>query len=59
MQLAITTLRAVNKLSDKDIPNKADVVANLHSCIGNAYLELGQTQQALSHHQKDLEISEK
>ena len=59
LQLASTTLKAVNKLSDTDIPNKADVVANLHSCIGNAYLELGRTNQALDHHKKDLELSER
>ena len=59
LQMASSTLRAVNRLSEKEVPNKADVVANLHSCIGNAYLELSQTQQALNHHQKDLEIAEK
>nr|XP_002129888.1 tetratricopeptide repeat protein 25 isoform X2 [Ciona intestinalis] len=59
LSLAVATLRTVNRLSDSEIPNKPDVVANLHSCIGNAHLELGQTDEALDHHQKDLEISEK
>uniref|UniRef100_H2Z3S7 Outer dynein arm-docking complex subunit 4 n=1 Tax=Ciona savignyi TaxID=51511 RepID=H2Z3S7_CIOSA len=59
LSLAVSTLRMVNRLGDHEIPNKPDVVANLHSCIGNAHLELGQTDEALDHHQKDLEISEK
>ncbi|CAK8674799.1 outer dynein arm-docking complex subunit 4-like isoform X2 [Clavelina lepadiformis] len=59
LSLAISTLRGVNRLSDHEIPNKEDVVANLHSYIGNAYLDLGQTDEALDHHQKDLEIAEK
>nr|CAB3267330.1 tetratricopeptide repeat protein 25 [Phallusia mammillata] len=59
LQLAKSTLRDVNRLSDKELPNKADIVANLYSCIGNAYLELGQTEEALEYHQKDLDISQK
>ena len=36
--------------------HRAEVVANLQSCMGNAYLEMGQMNQATSHFQKDLEI---
>ncbi|KAL8599823.1 hypothetical protein ACOMHN_027630 [Nucella lapillus] len=31
----------------------------LHSCMGNAYLELGQYGRAMKHHQEDLTISQK
>ncbi len=51
-------LREVENMSDDDIPNRAEVVANLHSCIGNAYLEMGNTNKAMEHHKKDLEIAE-
>jgi len=58
LTLATTTLKAVNRMSDRDLPNKLDLIANLYSCIGNAHLELGQTGEALAYHQKDFEISQ-
>jgi len=57
LQLAKTTLGQVDRMSVDILPNKDDVMANLHSCIGNAYLELGKNELALKHHQKDLEYS--
>ncbi|XP_039274480.1 outer dynein arm-docking complex subunit 4-like isoform X2 [Styela clava] len=57
LTLADKTLRTVLKMNESDIPNKPDVVANLHSCVGNAHLELGQTDKALEHHQRDLAIA--
>ena len=57
LSLATKTLKTVTKMKDSEIPNKPDVIANLHSCIGNAHLELGQTDKALEHHQKDLSIA--
>lgn len=58
LALATSTLKTVNRMSDRDLPNKLDLIANLYSCIGNAHLELGQTSEALSYHQKDLELSQ-
>ena len=52
------TLKEVNKLSDNDLPNRQEIVANLHSCLGNAYLELGEYKKALQHHEKDKQIAE-
>jgi len=57
LSLAVKTLKAVNRLSEREVPNKDDIIANLCSCIGNAHLELGQTDDALRYHQQDLEIS--
>jgi len=57
LDLATKTLRKVEKWSDDDIPNRQEVVANLHSSIGNAHLEMGQHAKALEHHNKDLEIA--
>ena len=50
-------MKEVDKWSEDDIPNRAEVVASLHSCIGNAQLELGDYDKALHHHEKDLEIA--
>ncbi|XP_041371990.1 outer dynein arm-docking complex subunit 4-like [Gigantopelta aegis] len=52
-------LKTVDNYSNESVPNKLEVVANLHSYIGNAYLELGQYKKALQHHSTDLELGEK
>lgn len=45
------------KQSDAAIPDKQSLIANIHSNIGNAYLEMGKYDLALQSHQKDLDIS--
>lgn len=50
-------LSYVNTLTVKQLNNKREIIANINSNIGNAHLELGQYDQALQRHQKDLEIS--
>jgi hypothetical protein len=59
LKQAENTLRQVKGMNDKAIPNKQEVIANLHSCIGNAQLELGEPAKALENHKKDLNISKK
>ncbi len=51
-------MKTVHSLSDQDLPNKPQFVSSLHSCIGNAHLDLDQTQAALTHHMEDLRIAE-
>lgn len=51
-------LNTVNSFSDDQVPNKIEVTANLHSCIGNAYLEMGQYDKSLEHHNIDLSMGE-
>ena len=51
-------MKIVQSLSDENLPNKLMYVASLHSCIGNAQLELGDTEEALTHHLEDLKIAE-
>lgn len=51
-------MKTVQELSEKDIPNKVEFIASLYSCIGNAYLELGDSDLALKHHLDDLKIAE-
>jgi hypothetical protein len=46
-----------NKLSESQIPDKKSIIANIYSNIGNAHLEMGNYSDALTAHQKDLEIS--
>jgi hypothetical protein len=46
-----------NKQSDAAIPDKKALISNIHSNIGNAYLELGKYDLALQAHNRDLEIS--
>ena len=36
---------------------RGEVVANLHSYIGNAYLEMGEYEKALDFHKKDLDFA--
>lgn len=51
------TLKLVENSSDDEIQNKPELIASLHSSIGNAYLELGKINQAMDHHEKDLDIA--
>ncbi|XP_067686623.1 outer dynein arm-docking complex subunit 4-like [Haliotis asinina] len=52
-------LVTVQNYGDDVIPNKMEVMANLHSYIGNAFLDMGQYEKALHHHSIDLDIGEK
>ena len=54
---AHSVLRTVEGLTEEDLPGKAQFVATLHSCIGSAQMELGQSENALEHHLKDHAIS--
>ncbi|XP_046573347.1 LOW QUALITY PROTEIN: outer dynein arm-docking complex subunit 4-like [Haliotis rubra] len=47
-------LATVQNYGDDAIPNKMEVMANLHSYIGNAFLDMGQYEKALHHHSIDL-----
>lgn len=50
-------MKIVQEWSEKEVPNKKEVFGSLHSCIGNALIELGDMDKALDHHQKDLELA--
>ncbi|KAM3597153.1 uncharacterized protein V6R79_000569 [Siganus canaliculatus] len=50
-------MKIVQRWSEKDVPNKKEVLASLHSCIGNALIDLGDMEAALDHYQKDLELA--
>ncbi|XP_075702621.1 outer dynein arm-docking complex subunit 4 isoform X2 [Rhinoderma darwinii] len=40
-----------------DSPNKPELIGNLYSCIGNAHMDMGQMEEALQSHKKDLKIA--
>ena len=41
------------------IPFRQEVIAGLQSLMGNAYIELGELDKALHHHNIDLEMAKK
>ena len=59
LKLAKNTLKEVQETSANSVNNRDEIISNLHSCIGNALLELEKPQKALKHHLDDLSISEK
>uniref|UniRef100_A0A8C8EBW3 Outer dynein arm-docking complex subunit 4 n=1 Tax=Otus sunia TaxID=257818 RepID=A0A8C8EBW3_9STRI len=50
-------LKTVQGCSEDEVPNKSELIGNLHSCIGNAQLEMGRTEAALQSHKMDLEFA--
>ncbi|KAK1214599.1 TTC25 protein, partial [Pygoscelis papua] len=50
-------LKRIQGWSDDEVPNKNELIGNLHSCIGNAQLEMGQMEAALQSHKMDLEFA--
>ncbi|XP_041824393.1 outer dynein arm-docking complex subunit 4 isoform X2 [Melanotaenia boesemani] len=50
-------MKIVQRWSEKEVPNKKELLGNLHSCIGNALFDLGDMDKALEHHQKDLDLA--
>ena len=53
------TIMTVQSLAEADLPNKMQFLATLHSCLGNAHLELGNIELAMEHFEKDMKIAEK
>ncbi|XP_051995993.1 outer dynein arm-docking complex subunit 4-like isoform X2 [Xyrauchen texanus] len=50
-------MKTVQGWTEEVLPNKTEVLGNLHSCIGNALMDLGKMDEALKHHEKDLELA--
>lgn len=59
LKLAKATLKEVQETNPSSVNNREEIISNLHSCIGNALLDLDKPQQAMKHHLEDLSISEK
>ncbi|TNN85991.1 Tetratricopeptide repeat protein 25 [Liparis tanakae] len=58
LKKAEDVMKIVRGWSEKEVPNRKEVLGSLHSCIGNAFIDLGDTDRALEHHRKDLELAE-
>ncbi|XP_060076212.1 muscle M-line assembly protein unc-89-like [Ylistrum balloti] len=52
-------MKTVNSMDEQELSNKWEIVANIHSQMGNAYLEMGKYSPAIEHHQEDLKLAEK
>ncbi|XP_072032097.1 outer dynein arm-docking complex subunit 4-like isoform X3 [Amphiura filiformis] len=57
LKQAQRTMKTVDSWKDDEVQDKNDFVANLNSCIGNAYLDLGDMKKSEDYHKKDLTIS--
>nr|XP_030112112.3 outer dynein arm-docking complex subunit 4 isoform X1 [Taeniopygia guttata] len=50
-------LKKVQAWSEDEVPNKNELIGNLHNCIGNAQLAMGQMEAALRSHKMDLDCA--
>jgi tetratricopeptide (TPR) repeat protein len=50
-------LKEINKWTDNDVRNRNEFLANVHSCLGNAHLEIGNYKKALTHHTTDYDLA--
>nr|XP_020462961.1 tetratricopeptide repeat protein 25 [Monopterus albus] len=57
LKKAEEVMKLVQGWSEKEVPNKKEVLATLHGCIGNALIDLGDMDNALNHHQKYLKLA--
>ena len=58
LEKAKKTLKTAENSSTAKVPEKFLFIANIHSCLGNAYMELEEFELAELHHNKDFSISE-
>lgn len=58
LEKAKKTLKTAENSSEAKVPEKFLFIANLHSCLGNAFMELEDFESAELHHNKDFTISE-
>ncbi|KAM6966353.1 outer dynein arm-docking complex subunit 4 [Tautogolabrus adspersus] len=57
LRKAEEVMKTLQGWSETDVPNKKEVLGSLHSCVGNALMDLGDLDKALEHHKKDLELA--
>ena len=58
LKLAKRVLKTVKNTPEDELQNKQEILANLHSQMGNAYLEMGKYSLALDHHNQDRDIAQ-
>ncbi|KAM3863785.1 outer dynein arm-docking complex subunit 4 [Diretmus argenteus] len=57
LKKARDVMKTVQGWSEETAPNKNDVLGSLHSCLGNALMDLGDMDKALEHHRKALDLA--
>ncbi|NWQ61569.1 TTC25 protein, partial [Neopipo cinnamomea] len=50
-------LKKIQGWAEDEVPNKRELIGNLHSCIGNAQVEMGQMEAALRSYRRDLDCA--
>lgn len=50
-------LKEIEKYSESEVPRKMEFVSDVHSYMGNAYVEMEEYEEATEHHLKDYEVS--
>ncbi|XP_055050206.2 outer dynein arm-docking complex subunit 4 isoform X1 [Misgurnus anguillicaudatus] len=50
-------MKEAHNMSEEALPDKKEVLGNLHSSIGNALMDIGKMDEALIHHKKALELA--
>lgn len=58
LKKAQEVLKNVHGWSEEVLPNKSEVLENLHSCIGNALMDLDDVDKALENYQKALDLAQ-
>uniref|UniRef100_A0A3B4ZKA2 Outer dynein arm-docking complex subunit 4 n=1 Tax=Stegastes partitus TaxID=144197 RepID=A0A3B4ZKA2_9TELE len=58
LKKAEDVMKIVQRCSEKEVPDKKQIMGSLHSCMGKAWFDLGDMDKALEHHQRDLEVAE-
>ncbi|XP_032567387.1 tetratricopeptide repeat protein 25 isoform X1 [Chiroxiphia lanceolata] len=50
-------LKKIQGRAENELPNKSELIGTLHSCIGNAQVEMGQMEAALRSYRRDLDCA--
>ncbi|KAJ7421073.1 Tetratricopeptide repeat protein 25 [Willisornis vidua] len=50
-------LKKIQGWAEDEVPNKKELTGKLHSCIGNAQMEMGQMEAALRSYKRDLDCA--
>ncbi|NXG19883.1 TTC25 protein, partial [Grallaria varia] len=50
-------LKKIHGWAEDEVPNKNEVIGNLHSCIGNAQMAMGQMEAALRSYKRELDCA--
>ncbi|XP_034047088.1 tetratricopeptide repeat protein 25 [Thalassophryne amazonica] len=58
LKKAKEVIKTVQEWSEKMVPNKKEVLSSMHSCIGDALMDMGDMEKALKHHYKAFEFAQ-